>query len=157
MGVCFRFNSNYGSVSAGSCMQAGIVGLHCSADCLADVSNQSGWSTDTIVAEGQYETAEQCQNVCQSVPGCNFFSLNVNPGIFQGSCWLKKSISCGAPFANALGWVSKSDGLVSRAMLRSCPRKMRVTLSTATTRRRTVGSYAFSIFNTCMSETTLEH
>merc|ERR1712032_844352 len=276
MGVCFRFNSNYGSVSAGSCMQAGIVGLHCSADCLADVSNQSGWPTDAIVAVGQYETAEQCQNVCQSVPGCNFFSLNTNPGILQGACWLKKNITCGKPFANALGWVSgprecstrsqiaarirrqqmlnfmncsrvnysaissprarlrkslycamstisqrqalpdvqaashedacnvtvyanadlsglsstfpegfyealpervndslrsegiiqtrptiqcwvlKLDGLVSRAMPRSCLRRMRMMLSTATSLQRTVASFGCSISSTCTSAITLE-
>merc|ERR1719476_692663 len=115
--VCFRFNSNYGSVSAGSCMHAEIVGLHCSADCLAHVSNQSDWSTDAVLAVGQYKTGEQCQKICQSVAGCNFFSLDASPGIFQGACWLKKSVTCGKPFANVLGWVSGPRECSSRSQI----------------------------------------
>jgi len=103
---CMVPDAEYGNMDAGSCAWADVVGLHCGADCAADVQSQSWFPEMAEFKMAQSASAQDCQSACQQLQSCDFFSFDTNMGSFRHACWLKAAVPCASGFGSRPGFES---------------------------------------------------
>jgi len=103
---CFRWDKDYGNKDKGACDPADVLELHCSEKCIASATGEKLLHKETIASTVSYNSALQCQEACQNLEGCMYFTFDTNEGLYKSACWLKSNITCKPLYANSPGVVS---------------------------------------------------
>jgi hypothetical protein len=115
---CHRTNTEYGNWMEGACGASNTLALYAEDTCVENLLSQD-WFNKSAQISNTSMTIQLCQEACVKMgQDCGYYNFHRGKGWCPNSCWLKKSLRCGAKgYTSALGWVSGP---------RVCPKKRKL-------------------------------